>query len=207
MHAVEALRALVDVLALVGDRVVALVLVREILLDDLARHPRPLAGRLAAVEDAVEVEMDADAVGKGIRRIVRCRQRDPPDRREIGDDHQRRRQRRQRRDDQILPAAWYCRHCVNPRAGTLVPAAAGGRPAVQRRSAACDSLLVCPSQQSPPQDLRHRALRGQSRAPYCLAPGLLLLRRRRLRPCTCCPASPGWPDRPRWRRAGRCCTS
>jgi hypothetical protein len=108
VHAVESLRALVDVLALVGDRVVAFVLVRDILLDDLASHARALAGGLAAVEDAVEVEMDADTVWKGVRRVVRCRQRDPPDRRKVGDDHQYRRHGGECRDDQIRLAGGCC---------------------------------------------------------------------------------------------------
>ena len=86
MDAVETFGVLVEILLGVGDRVVALVLVREILLDDLAGHARALAGRLAAVIDTVEMEMDADAIGEGIGRIVRGGQRDPPDRGEVGGD-------------------------------------------------------------------------------------------------------------------------
>ena len=86
MDAVEAFGVLVEILLGVGDRVVALILGAEILLDDLAGHARALAGRLAAVIDAVEMEMDADTVGEGIGRVVRGGQRNPPDRGEEGGD-------------------------------------------------------------------------------------------------------------------------
>jgi len=43
-------------------------------------HARALAGGAATVVDAVEMEVDADAVGKSILGIVRRRQRHPPDR-------------------------------------------------------------------------------------------------------------------------------
>jgi len=43
---------------------------------------------LAAVEDAIHVEMDAHTVGKGLGRIVRCRERNPPDGGEIDDGQQ-----------------------------------------------------------------------------------------------------------------------
>ena len=86
MDAVEAFGALVVILVGVGDRVVALVFVRKIFLDDLVRHARALAGRLAAVIDTVEMEVDADAVREGIGRVVRRGERDPPDRGKVGDD-------------------------------------------------------------------------------------------------------------------------
>ena len=84
MDAVETLGILVEVLLGVGDRVVAFVIVAEVLLDDLAGHARALAGRLAAVIDTVEMEMDADAVGEGIGRVIGGGQRNPPDRGEVG---------------------------------------------------------------------------------------------------------------------------
>jgi hypothetical protein len=102
VHAVQPLRILVDVLLRVEDGVVAFHGMVEILLQYLVGHARALAGGAATVVDAVEMEVDADAVGKRVLGIVGCRQRHPPDRRKIGGDQGHQGDQGQDRDQSIL---------------------------------------------------------------------------------------------------------
>jgi hypothetical protein len=102
MDAVEAFGVLVDVLLLVQHRVVALDGMVEVLLQDLVGHARALACRTATVIHTVKVEMDPDAIGEGILRVIRGGQRYPPDRGEIGGHQGRRADQGQEGDQSVL---------------------------------------------------------------------------------------------------------
>ena len=83
MNAIKAFCAFIYILGGVGDRVVALIGGFKILLDDLVGHPGAFAGCLATVIDAIEMEMDADAIREGIGWVVRGSQGNPPDGRKV----------------------------------------------------------------------------------------------------------------------------
>ena len=63
-------RALVYVFGRISDRVVAFVIMSEIFLNDLIGHAGAFASGFAAVIDTIKVEMDADAIGEGIFRVI-----------------------------------------------------------------------------------------------------------------------------------------
>jgi hypothetical protein len=111
MDAIEAHRPLVDVLLRIGNRVEAFILVTEILFDDLSGHARALGGGLTTVINAIEMEMDADTVRERIDGIVRRRQRNPPDRREIGSNDHRQRKETEPGNHQVLFVG-SCGHCL-----------------------------------------------------------------------------------------------